>query len=910
MRYLSTLKGLVLLATISCVHNSGASAQSATDTVPIGVINATELAGKLGFNISQSVFDEGNPVEWKAAADAGATWVRVEACDWKVFEQQTPAPSNTQASPAYVPPSSCFNALTYAKQYGLNVTMMANGFEPYHLALYVTPTAAVPVGATSATVSLASGMSNVTDLTYLRNGYDYFSAPQLGRQGGVSPLVNNSLNAVLTSRGDLPGNYISSFTVNGSTATLNFATPLTAALPAPITSIPNITWASTASGTLTITGPAGSFPQVGYKQMQLSIPNSDRNGTGTTTQTISSVSADGSTATLVAGVYGNPETPVTVTVTTVYAVEEAMYPLPATMGPNDAWVVAFVTYENNLGKYCTSMGVVCDLEGWNEPGGTDGHSNAYNANNYFLNGFQGPWGTGVNYGLGQTVSRSGTVYASVIANNYNVDPATDDGTHWTAAIPSTSYPGPILASAGPYNIAAAEDAHPLANGLHTIASGAWNGLKESLLYGDGAFSHTATSATWSLGTHMLTYTGQELQMPTQKRGEAAHPYQAFAMYPERAFGPQACFENQVTGAGSWGLCRYPGADQGPNIQYEYYLDAVQRYINPAYTLPPVVTETNTSAYTSGQDDKVAGFVSRQWTAAAFLKTPYVDMFLMNDTAKGPQGATNAGNGPACQTTPGNIIPVNTFGMICLNADGSLNETYPSYNALKTLVSGAKAIAYAPPVPYATVSSKLLNVTSYTGSTYPLLYGHVVGARSNIATADSEVFLLYQGSYPPTVNGYFPGDGTFHVTSLNNQQAGGYTTPLIAGDLLTTSGAILNIHLVALQSGSASGPGVWTVDNSTYTASSAGSPGVYYTNWMSHPAPSGATVVMSLDTGYRVSSAIDVVTQQPVAYTQSNGVVTLANNVGEHELALSVDPIIVATCPPYVVVCGVLSQRGR
>lgn len=178
---------------------------------PLGIFTSTQALNGLGFNVTPQ-----NDWEFALAKAAGATQVRFQ-CGWAAVEQQTAPPTNAAASPQYALPSYCTSALTSAKNYGLNVDIVAAYGPPYHQILTVTVPAGAAAGATTLNITFSSGV-----------GGDTISK--------ITPLIDNilsSTNSQITNINSYAGGLITGVTLNSSTtATITLASGLSTALPA------------------------------------------------------------------------------------------------------------------------------------------------------------------------------------------------------------------------------------------------------------------------------------------------------------------------------------------------------------------------------------------------------------------------------------------------------------------------------------------------------------------------------------------------------------------------------------------------------------------------------------------------------------------------------------------------------
>ena len=155
-----------------------------------------------------------NEVEFAAAAAAGATRVRVDACEWSSVEEQTVPPNN--ASLGYSLQPGCATGLAYAKKYGLQPTLVAAYGSPLHQILTLKLTAAAVAGATTIQVEYLDGVGGDT-LSSLSYPYDY--------------LTNASNN--VAKKNSYGGVLVAGIVMSGKdTAKLTLASSLRNALPA------------------------------------------------------------------------------------------------------------------------------------------------------------------------------------------------------------------------------------------------------------------------------------------------------------------------------------------------------------------------------------------------------------------------------------------------------------------------------------------------------------------------------------------------------------------------------------------------------------------------------------------------------------------------------------------------------
>ena len=185
-----------------------ALAQSATQE-DLGAVTASSLTKGLSWSVTAE-----NEAEFAAAAAAGATHVRIDACEWPSVEQQTAPPNN--ASVGYTLPAGCESGLVYAKKYGLQPIIVGAYGAPFHRILTLSVTSASPAGATVLPVEYSDGVGGKT-ISSLAMPYDY---------------VANSNNS-LSNKNSYAGTLIASVSLSGpSSATLTLASALSAAVPA------------------------------------------------------------------------------------------------------------------------------------------------------------------------------------------------------------------------------------------------------------------------------------------------------------------------------------------------------------------------------------------------------------------------------------------------------------------------------------------------------------------------------------------------------------------------------------------------------------------------------------------------------------------------------------------------------
>ena len=174
----------------------------------LGTVTAASLTKGLGWAVSSV-----NEVEFAAAAAAGATHVRIDACQWSSIEEQTAPPDN--ASGGYALPAGCVSGLVYAKKYNLQPTIVAAYGAPYHQILTLKVSAAAAAGATTIPVEYSEGVGGKT-LSSLSYPYDY---------------VANATNT-LSIRNSYSGVLVAGVVLSGSNkASLTLASALSAAVP-------------------------------------------------------------------------------------------------------------------------------------------------------------------------------------------------------------------------------------------------------------------------------------------------------------------------------------------------------------------------------------------------------------------------------------------------------------------------------------------------------------------------------------------------------------------------------------------------------------------------------------------------------------------------------------------------------
>ena len=189
---------------------TGVAMGQSTTQENLGVITAAKMADGLGWSVSSL-----NEEEFAAAAAAGATHVRFDACEWYQVEGQSLPPNNV--STGYSLPSGCASALTYAKRYGLKPTVIASYGAPYHQVLTLTVNQAQAIGSTTVSVDLEAGVGGKT-LSSLAYPYDYLANPS-----GVSITNSYSYDGALITGATLSG---------PNSAVLTLSSSLTAYLPA------------------------------------------------------------------------------------------------------------------------------------------------------------------------------------------------------------------------------------------------------------------------------------------------------------------------------------------------------------------------------------------------------------------------------------------------------------------------------------------------------------------------------------------------------------------------------------------------------------------------------------------------------------------------------------------------------
>ena len=193
-----------------CLSASLALGQSVTQE-NLGIMTAPQLSSGLGWQVSSL-----NEEEFVAAAAAGAKHVRLDGCSWSSVEGQSSPPNNV--STGYSLPPGCVQALTYAKKYGLQPTVIAGYGAPYHQILTLELASAAAYGSKTLSVSFTSGVGGKT-LQSLEYPYDY---------------ITDAKGDQFTSHyNDNDGTLIINSTMTGSnTATLTLSSALSMSLPA------------------------------------------------------------------------------------------------------------------------------------------------------------------------------------------------------------------------------------------------------------------------------------------------------------------------------------------------------------------------------------------------------------------------------------------------------------------------------------------------------------------------------------------------------------------------------------------------------------------------------------------------------------------------------------------------------
>ena len=106
------------LATLCLFIGTSIALGQSTTQEDLGTVTAATLSKGLGWAVNSV-----NEVEFAAAAAAGATHVRIDACEWPTVEQQSAPPNNV--SSGYALPAGCVSGLEFSKKYGLEPTIVA-----------------------------------------------------------------------------------------------------------------------------------------------------------------------------------------------------------------------------------------------------------------------------------------------------------------------------------------------------------------------------------------------------------------------------------------------------------------------------------------------------------------------------------------------------------------------------------------------------------------------------------------------------------------------------------------------------------------------------------------------------------------------------------------------------------------
>ena len=198
------------LATLCFFIVTSVALGQSTKQEDLGTVTAASLTNGLSWQVSSV-----NEVEFAAAAAAGATRVRIDACEWSAVEQQGAPPNNV--SSGYSLPTGCMSGLAYAKKYNLQPTIIAAYGSPYHQILTLKTTSAAAAGATTIAVEYSDGVGGAT-LSSLSYPYDY---------------VLNADKTFLSTKNSYDGVLITNISLSGaSAATLTLSSALSATLPA------------------------------------------------------------------------------------------------------------------------------------------------------------------------------------------------------------------------------------------------------------------------------------------------------------------------------------------------------------------------------------------------------------------------------------------------------------------------------------------------------------------------------------------------------------------------------------------------------------------------------------------------------------------------------------------------------
>jgi hypothetical protein len=197
------------LATLCLFVGASVAFGQSTTQENLGAITASHVYSGLGWQVSPSVEEE-----FAAAADAGASHVRVDACTWSTIEAQSAPPNNVSSGYSLTP--MCISALTFAKKYDLKPTLLAAYGSPFHRILALTLSSKAASGATTLSVEYASGVGGET-----LSNIEYPKA-----------YVVDAKGERLTTRYSYSGALVSGVKLtSGTTATLTLASALIVDLP-------------------------------------------------------------------------------------------------------------------------------------------------------------------------------------------------------------------------------------------------------------------------------------------------------------------------------------------------------------------------------------------------------------------------------------------------------------------------------------------------------------------------------------------------------------------------------------------------------------------------------------------------------------------------------------------------------
>lgn len=692
----------------------GAAAAQSTAIVNGGVGLTNTLANSYG--IVSSPLSQVQGTQYAQMAAGGATNTR-EQCSWNLVEQQAAPPSNAAQSTQYVISPNCAVGIQAAIAAGLTVDIVAGFGPPYQPVAYITMPTAVPVGASTATASIYSTVNGYS-LSNLQPFYGYVCQAAINDDGTPSVGLGSSCYQAATTKTSGPGSLIASSSTSGS----NFTFTLTSMVSHQLAAETNV---AISGCVLTVNGaaatcPAGTFPA--NATGMLATFNGAGAGGGVLNIPIRGVSADGSTATLVAGRVKTAGT-FNGVLNRLYAINQVMYPSPIGTGPTEPSIVAYAAYTKFLANYLSNAYIAA--YGTPSPGLIQGHIELWNEvpwtgdswiSRAFL--YDAPSLTAIAayssttaYHQGAVITENGNYYQSLmpdvnyVAQNTGNDPAATPSA-WQS---DGANPPPTVNPNNPANLlnygmaGAVENLSGWPSNIDALWEGTWNSGYNTLLQ---------TTATTQSGTNFMS-----ASRPGIIKKSVFHPYQAAHSNAENGFGIQSCMQTNPNPFN----CYYPGQDDSANFLHEISLELM----NPTWGMTSIVTETNTEALTAATESRVGVFDLRQYLGFLLNGTSPVLFFQLYD---------------------GTLNTYNTFSFMTYSGGNGTGGTYTPlapYTLMQNFMQRIAPISNPPAVIYA--ASSLPVLTTNSGSTYPVAYSNWVGARSGIVIGNSILTMVHQVS---------------------------------------------------------------------------------------------------------------------------------------------------------------------